>query len=37
MASDEKNFNLTTLRQLYQNNELVREKRWDRSIPRGNH
>ncbi|MDD2707090.1 MAG: CocE/NonD family hydrolase [Verrucomicrobiae bacterium] len=37
MASDEKNFNLTTVRQLFEDKELIREKKWEKSIPRGNH
>ena len=37
MASDEMNFHLNETRQLFENNEIIREKRWIRSIPRGNH
>lgn len=37
MASDEKTFRLTTTRRLYENEGLVREKKWERTIPRGNH
>ncbi|MBU1229384.1 MAG: CocE/NonD family hydrolase [Proteobacteria bacterium] len=37
MASDEKNFRLTTTRQLYEDQELVRERKWERAIPRKNH
>ncbi|MFA6411390.1 MAG: CocE/NonD family hydrolase [Syntrophales bacterium] len=36
MASDEKNFNLTTTRQLFEGKELVREKKWETTIPRKN-
>jgi uncharacterized protein len=36
MASDEKNFNLTTIRQLFEAEELIREKKWERTIPRKN-
>lgn len=34
MASDEKNFSLTVTRQLFEDKELVREKTWQRKIPR---
>ena len=37
MDSDEKNFNLTTIRQLYEAKALVREKKWEKTIPRKNH
>ena len=37
MASDEKNFNLTTIRQLFNAKALVREKKWEKTIPRQNH
>lgn len=37
LVSDEENFNLTTIRQLFDGDELVREKRWMKTIPRGNH
>ena len=37
MASDEKNFYLTTIRQLFEAQELVREKKWEKTIPRKNH
>ena len=37
MASDETNFHLTETRQLFENNEIIREKKWNRSIPRENH
>ena len=37
MASDEKNFNLTTIRQLFEAKKLVREKKWEKTIPRKNH
>jgi len=37
VASDEKNFNLSVLRQLFENNSLVREKKWDKAIPRKFH
>jgi len=37
VASDEKNFNLSVLRQLFENNKLVREKKWDKAIPRKFH
>jgi putative CocE/NonD family hydrolase len=36
MASDEKNFILTETRQLFKNKDLVREKKWDKTIPRKN-
>jgi putative CocE/NonD family hydrolase len=36
MASDEKNFHLTETRQLYEDENLIREKSWTKSIPRGN-
>jgi uncharacterized protein len=36
MASDEKDFTLTDTRQLYENSTMVREKTWNRAIPRGN-
>ncbi|HQN19377.1 MAG TPA: CocE/NonD family hydrolase C-terminal non-catalytic domain-containing protein, partial [Syntrophobacteraceae bacterium] len=37
MASDEKHFNLTTVRQLFEARKLVREKKWEQAIPRRNH
>ncbi|MGV8121390.1 MAG: hypothetical protein AB2L14_16635 [Candidatus Xenobiia bacterium LiM19] len=37
MASDEKFFHLTETRTLLENDKVVREKKWSRSIPRGNH
>jgi len=36
MASDEKNFYLTTTRQLFESKKLVREKKWEKTIPRKN-
>jgi uncharacterized protein len=36
MAGDEKSFNLTETRQLLENDEIVREKKWSRSINRKN-
>lgn len=36
MTSDEKSFHLTLLRQLFEDNEIVREKKWKKSIPRKN-
>ncbi|MCX5883467.1 MAG: hypothetical protein NTU74_17240, partial [Deltaproteobacteria bacterium] len=36
MASDEKVFHLTTIRQLFEAKELIREKKWEKSIPRMN-
>ena len=36
MASDEKSFNLMETRQLLQDGEVVREKKWSKSIPRKN-
>lgn len=36
MASDETNFTLTTTRQLFEDKELVREKKWLKTIPRKN-
>ena len=36
MASDEKNFHLTETRQIFENENLLREKEWTKSIPRGN-
>lgn len=36
MASDEKSFNLMETRQLLENDEVVGEKKWSRSIPRRN-
>ncbi|MBA4393419.1 MAG: hypothetical protein C0407_07685 [Desulfobacca sp.] len=34
MTSDEKNFYLTTNRQLFESKKLVREKKWEKTIPR---
>jgi hypothetical protein len=34
LVSDEKNFNLTVTRRLSENGKVVREKRWDKMIPR---
>ncbi len=34
LKSDEENFNLTVTRRLLENGKLVREKRWDKKIPR---
>jgi uncharacterized protein len=34
VGSDEKNFRVTVSRQLYEDKELVREKKWDKTIPR---
>ncbi|MEQ8169654.1 MAG: CocE/NonD family hydrolase [Candidatus Eremiobacterota bacterium] len=34
--SDEKTFKLTVTRQLFENEEIVREKKWSKSIPRQN-
>jgi uncharacterized protein len=34
MAGDEKSFNLTETRQLLESEEVIREKKWSRSIPR---
>ena len=36
MTSDEKNFNLTESRQLLENQQVVREKKWSKTIPRKN-
>ncbi|GEM_PF-3553692 len=36
MASDEKSFHLTETRTLLENGKVVREKKWSKSIPRGN-
>jgi hypothetical protein len=36
MASDEKNFNLSTTRQLFEAKKLVRGKKWEKTIPRKN-
>ncbi len=36
MASDEKSFHLTETRTLLENDKVQREKKWSRSIPRGN-
>lgn len=36
MASDEKSFNLTETRQLFQNGTAIREKKWNKTIPRRN-
>ena len=37
MESDEKDFHLTTIRRLYENDKLVREKEWKKTIPRDSH
>jgi hypothetical protein len=36
MTSDEKNFYLTTTRQLFESKKSVREKKWEKTIPRKN-
>ncbi len=36
MASDEKNFYLAATRELFEAKKLVREKRWEKTIPRKN-
>lgn len=36
MTSDEKNFYLTLVRELFEANKLVRSKKWDKTIPRKN-
>jgi hypothetical protein len=36
MSSDEKEFHLTETRQLYEDENLVREKTWTKDIPRDN-
>ena len=36
MTSDEKNFYLTASRELFEARKLVREKKWEKTIPRKN-
>jgi hypothetical protein len=37
MTGDEKSFTLTETRQLFENKELVREKKFEKVIPRKSH